>query len=112
MAAAQLHPLPPRPKWSILGLAHPDAKLLLGIDWKRALASSMGPVIRKQVALGGHPRPAFLDSIDNVERFLVLSPGWWRGVGDLRCWWWGRQVLAGAGAGHGEGRWRGVAAVQ
>ncbi len=75
MVAAQLHPPAPRPKWSILGLAHADAKLLMGIDWKRALASPLGGVIRKQVALGGHPLLAFLDSIDNVERFLVSSPG-------------------------------------
>lgn len=75
MVVAQLHPPPPRPKWSILGLAHPDAKLLMGIAWKRALASPLGAVIRKQVAIGGHPLLAFLDSIDNVERFLVSSPG-------------------------------------
>lgn len=62
-------------KWTILPLAHPDAKLLLGIDWRRVMDSPLGPVVLKQVQLGGHPLLGFLESIDNVDRLLVSSPG-------------------------------------
>ncbi|MBL8177193.1 MAG: hypothetical protein JNK48_21140 [Bryobacterales bacterium] len=62
-------------KWSILPLAHPNAKLLLGLDWRRILESPMGPVVQEQVSKGGHPLLGFLDSIENVDRILVSSPG-------------------------------------
>jgi hypothetical protein len=62
-------------KWTILHLAHPDAKLLLGLDWRRVLESPMGAVVQEQVSKGGHPLLGFLDSIDNVDRILVSSPG-------------------------------------
>lgn len=62
-------------KWSILPLAHPDAKLLLGLDWRRILESPMGKVVEEQVGKGGHPLLGFLDSIENVDRILVSSPG-------------------------------------
>lgn len=62
-------------KWGILPLAHPDSKLLLGIDWRKVLESPLGPTLQKQVALGGHPLFGFLDSIENLDRLLVSSPG-------------------------------------
>lgn len=62
-------------RWSIFPLAHPAARLLLGVDWRRALASPLGPVLLKQVRLGGHPLLGFLESIDNVDRILVSSEG-------------------------------------
>lgn len=62
-------------RWSIFALAHPQAQLLLGVDWRRALASPLGPVLLKQVRLGGHPLFGFLESIDNVDRILVSSEG-------------------------------------
>lgn len=62
-------------KWTILPLAHPDAKLLLGLDWRRILESPMGKVVQEQVSKGGHPLLGFLDSIENVDRILVSSPG-------------------------------------
>jgi len=62
-------------KWTILPLAHPDAKLLLGIDWRRVMDSPLGPIVLKQVRQGGHPLFGFLESIDNVDRLLVSSPG-------------------------------------
>src|SRR5215510_7964553 len=65
----------PAAKWTILPLAHPDAKLLLGIDWRRILESPLGPTILKQVQQGGHPLFGFLEAIDNVDRLLVSSPG-------------------------------------
>jgi hypothetical protein len=65
----------PGGRWSIFPLAHPGARLLLGVDWRRALASPLGPVLLKQVRLGGHPLLGFLESIDNVDRILVSSEG-------------------------------------
>jgi hypothetical protein len=62
-------------RWTIFPLAHPGARLLLGVDWRRALASPLGPVLLKQVRLGGHPLLGFLESIDNVDRILVSSEG-------------------------------------
>ncbi len=62
-------------KWTILPLAHPNAKLLLGLDWRRILESPLGPVVQEQVQKGGHALLGFLDSIDNVDRILVSSPG-------------------------------------
>jgi hypothetical protein len=62
-------------KWTLLPLAHPDAKLLLGIDWRRVKESPLGPAILKQVQQGGHPLLGFLESIENVDRLIVSSPG-------------------------------------
>ncbi|MCS7024833.1 MAG: hypothetical protein NZV14_08525 [Bryobacteraceae bacterium] len=61
--------------WSIFTLAHPHAQLLLGLDWRRALASPLGGILVKQVQLGGHPLLEFLASIENVDRILVSSEG-------------------------------------
>jgi hypothetical protein len=69
-------PQAPRLKsWGILPLAHSDAKLILGLDWRRLVESPLGPAVLKQVSLGGHPLLLFLDSIENVERILFSSPG-------------------------------------
>ncbi|MBS1827451.1 MAG: hypothetical protein JST93_19200 [Acidobacteria bacterium] len=62
-------------KWTILPLAHPNARLLLGLDWRRVLDSPLGKVVQDQVSKGGHPLLGFLDSIENVDRILVSSPG-------------------------------------
>jgi hypothetical protein len=62
-------------KWTLLPLAHPDAKLLLGIDWRRVKESPLGPIVLKQVQQGGHPLLGFLESIENVDRLLVSSSG-------------------------------------
>ncbi|MCC6392805.1 MAG: hypothetical protein IT167_19565 [Bryobacterales bacterium] len=62
-------------KWTILPLAHPDAKLLIGVDWRRVQDSPLGPLVLQQVRKGGHPLLGFLDSIENIDRILVSSPG-------------------------------------
>lgn len=62
-------------RWNIFPLAHPDAKLLIGVDWRKVLESPIGPTLLKQVRMGGHPLLGFLESIDNVDRLLVSSPG-------------------------------------
>lgn len=67
--------IPRDKKWSVLSLAHPNAKMLIGVDWQKAIASPLAPVLVKQVHLGGHPLLTFLESIDGVERLLVSSPG-------------------------------------
>lgn len=56
-------------------MAHPDARLLAGIDWRRIVNSPLGPIVIRQVRQGGHPLLAFLDSIDNIDRLLVSTPG-------------------------------------
>lgn len=61
--------------WTILPLVHPDTKLVLGIDWRKALKSPLGPTILKQVQMGGHPLLGFLESIDNVDRLVVSIAG-------------------------------------
>src|SRR5262249_47323969 len=73
LPAAEQAPGPAR--WTILGLAHPDAKLLVGLDWRRIVESPLGPAVQRQVRLGGHPLLGFLDSIENLDRMLVSSPG-------------------------------------
>ncbi|MBL8232225.1 MAG: hypothetical protein JNL98_27265 [Bryobacterales bacterium] len=80
--------------WSIFALAHPQAQLLLGVDWRRALASPLGPVLLKQVRLGGHPLFGFLESIDNVDRILVSSEGVVEGSRSLLVIGEGRFQLA------------------
>ncbi|MBV6433501.1 MAG: hypothetical protein IANPNBLG_03679 [Bryobacteraceae bacterium] len=62
-------------RWTILPLAHPDAKLLIGIDWRRVQDSPLGPLVLRQVGKGGHPLLGLLDSIENIDRILVSSPG-------------------------------------
>lgn len=62
-------------RWAIFSLAHPDAKLLVGLDWRRILESPLGPTVQKQVQQGVHPLLGFLDSIDNLDRMLVSSSG-------------------------------------
>lgn len=68
------------PDWAVFPLAHPDAKLLVGIDWRRILDSPLGPVLLKQIRQGGHPLLSFLDSIDNVDRLLLSTPGEKQGI--------------------------------
>jgi hypothetical protein len=62
-------------KWSVWHLVHPDTKLLIGLDWRQAQQSPLGPMLKKQVAEGGHPLLNFLESIENVDRLLVSSTG-------------------------------------
>lgn len=64
-----------RTKWNIWHLVHPNTRLLIGLDWRQALQSPLGPMLRKQVSEGGHPLLSFLESIENVDRLLVSSPG-------------------------------------
>jgi hypothetical protein len=74
LAAAQI-PQAAAAVWPVLRFTHPDAKLLVGIDWRRAVESPLGPLLMKQVEMGGHPLLGFLESIDNVDRLFVSSPG-------------------------------------
>ncbi|MBI3682566.1 MAG: hypothetical protein HY235_19485 [Acidobacteria bacterium] len=62
-------------QWSVFPLAHPNAKLLLGVNWRRIVESPLGPTILKQVKLGGHPLLGLLESIENVDLLLISSPG-------------------------------------
>jgi hypothetical protein len=62
-------------KWTILPLAHPEARLLIGLDWRRVQDSPLGPLVLQQVKKGGHPLLGFLDSIENIDKILVSSPG-------------------------------------
>lgn len=73
MIAAEQNPRPAR--WTIFPLAHPDAKLLIGLDWRRIVDSPLGPAVLRQVQQGGHPLLGFLESIENLDRMLVSSPG-------------------------------------
>lgn len=56
-------------------LAHPNAKMLAGMDWKKMIASPLGPVLMRQVRLGGHPLFSFLESIEGIDRLLISTPG-------------------------------------
>src|SRR5215510_13416622 len=73
MTAAEQNPKTAR--WTTFPLAHPDARLLIGLDWRRIVESGLGPAMVRQVQLGGHPLLGFLDSIENLDRMLVSSPG-------------------------------------
>ncbi|HUQ90152.1 MAG TPA: hypothetical protein VM120_00645 [Bryobacteraceae bacterium] len=81
-------------KWTILPLAHPDAKLLIGVDWRRIMDSALGPMVLKQIQKGGHPLLGFLESIENVDRLLVSSPGGGDGRAPLLVVGEGRFALA------------------
>ncbi|MBI4910192.1 MAG: hypothetical protein HY820_41625 [Acidobacteria bacterium] len=70
-AAEQTRPA----RWAIFPLAHPDAKLLIGLDWRRILESPLGPAVLRQVQQGVHPLLGFLESIENLDRMMVSSPG-------------------------------------
>lgn len=67
--------IPRDKKWSVMVLAHPNAKMLAGVDWKKVISSPLGPVLLRQVELGGHPLFSFLESIDGIERLLISTPG-------------------------------------
>ncbi|MBI3207420.1 MAG: hypothetical protein HYZ37_00785 [Candidatus Solibacter usitatus] len=62
-------------KWTLFSFAHPDAKLLLGMDWRKILSSPLGPVMQRQINQGGNPLFLFMESIENMDRLLVSSPG-------------------------------------
>jgi hypothetical protein len=63
------------PLWAY---THPEAKILIGVDWQRAKASPTGQMLRRQLLemTGALPGPAKgLGFIDSVERILISAPG-------------------------------------
>jgi len=58
--------------------AHPEAKVLIGIDWQRAKSSPAGQMVRKQFAqIGGAMSAAAqgLDLFESLDRILLSAPG-------------------------------------
>lgn len=58
--------------------AHPEAKILIGVDWQRAKASPTGQMLRRQLLemTSALPGPAKgIGFIDSVERILISAPG-------------------------------------
>lgn len=63
------------PLWAY---THPEAKVLIGVDWQRAKSSPAGQLIGKQLReLGGAMKGQTegLEFIDAVERILISAPG-------------------------------------
>lgn len=63
------------PLWNY---THPDAKVLIGIDWQRAKSSPAGQMIRRQLQATALPPVAAgkgLELFDSVQRILISAPG-------------------------------------
>lgn len=63
------------PLWAY---THPDAKILIGVDWQRAKSSPTGQMLRRQLLemTGALPEPAkALGFIDSVDQILISAPG-------------------------------------
>lgn len=63
------------PLWAY---THPEAKILIGVDWQRAKSSPAGQMMRRQLLemTGALPGPAQgLGFLDSVERILISAPG-------------------------------------
>lgn len=57
---------------------HPDAKVLIGVDWQRVKSSPTGQMIRRQLLeMGGTFTSSTqgLEFIDTVDRILISAPG-------------------------------------
>jgi hypothetical protein len=63
------------PLWAY---THPEAKVLIGIEWQRAKSSVAGQMVRRQLSeLGGSVTGASqgLDFIESIDRILLSAPG-------------------------------------
>ena len=63
------------PLWSY---THPEAKVLIGIDWQRAKTSPAGRLIQKQMLGSGAAKAASvpgMEVLESVERILISAPG-------------------------------------
>lgn len=62
----------------IWAYTHPEAKVLIGVDWQRAKSSPTAEMIRKQlIGLGGPGMDMAkgFDFIESVDRILLSAPG-------------------------------------
>jgi len=55
--------------------AHPDAKALIGIEWRRIVNSPIGQEIRQKLTQSGMSGLKGMDLIDQIDRVFISSPG-------------------------------------
>lgn len=60
------------PLWAY---THPEAKILIGVDWQRAKASPTGQMLRRQLIDLAGSRVSGMEFADAVERITISAPG-------------------------------------
>ena len=61
---------------ALLRFAHPDAKALISVDWKRVRQSHIGTMIREKW-VDGNPAGTIpgIEFLNDIDRFVISSPG-------------------------------------